>query len=119
MENYPVDRVYCGWFGCDYATQHETMTWIVKDCGVALFALALLLYLVFRQWRLLPGPLALGALCVLFGLWGQFLFIFTLFAMMSTALLLAAGFMKVLAEWPGALYQRREPRRATRRQRRP
>ncbi len=133
------------WFGCN--TYHETEIWITKDCGVALFALALLLYLVFRQRSLLLGPLVLGTLCVLFGLWGQVSHAvllemgrshpslsavlpdnqqadtlqlgLTLFAMVSTALLLLAGFMKVLAEWPGALYRDKDKGRASSRQRGP
>jgi hypothetical protein len=107
--------------------------------------MALLLYLVFRQRRLLLGPLVVGALCVLFALWGQvsqavllelgrshpsFSAVLpddrqadtlqlglTYFAMVSTALLLAAGFMKVLAEWPGALYRHKGKGRASSHQR--
>jgi hypothetical protein len=131
------------WFGC--YTYHETEIWITKDCGIALFALALLLYVVFRQRKLLIGPLVLGMLCLLFALWGQvshevllelgrshpslsavlpdkqqadtLQLGLTLFALVSTALLLAAGFMKVLAEWPGALFRHKDKGRTSSHQR--
>jgi hypothetical protein len=102
---------------------------------------------VFRQRSLLRAPLVVGALYVLFGLWGQvshvvllklgrlhpslravlpsnqqadgILFGLALFAIVTTVLLLLAGFMKVLAEWPGALYRDTGTRRKSRRKHQP
>jgi hypothetical protein len=147
MDNWPVDPVYCGWFGCYQDIIHERFIWLAKACGVASFALALVLYLVFRQRKLLMMPLVLGAFCLLLALWGQVgdavllavtrthpnlsemlpdqqqaydLFgAFTFLALGATGLLLLAGGMKVLVEWPGALYQHREKQRTASRQRRP
>jgi len=143
MDNWPF---YCARLGCGQDTIHERLIWLAKVCGVASFALALVLYLVFRQHKLLLMPLLLGGLCLLLVLWGEVgdavllavvrthpnlsevlpdqqqaydLFgALTFLAFGATGLLVLAGGMKVLAEWPGALYQHGEQRRTASRQRR-
>ena len=57
MDNWPF---YCARLGCGQDTIHERLIWLAKVCGVASFALALVLYLVFRQHKLLLMPLLLG-----------------------------------------------------------
>lgn len=145
------DPDYCiHLFGCSSLYHHEQIMWLDKASSVAAFALALVLYVVFRQHKFLLMPLVLGGLCLLLVLWGQvgearlvavtrthlvtdvalpvlpgqqreedYYAALTLLALGATGLLVLAGGVKVLVEWPGALYEQTEARRTASRQRRP
>jgi hypothetical protein len=145
------DPDYCiHWFGCYSVYNHWQIMLLNLFSSLTAFALAYVLYHVFRQRKLLMMPLVLGGLCLLLVLWGfvgdaglvaaartyrddrvslrvlpgqqreeDYYAALTLLALGATGLLLLGGGMKVLVEWPGALYEPTEPRRTAGRQRRP